>query len=418
MVLKLINDRATIENNKQKPRIRIFKGTEKEIRAKANGDEYQISGHDLETFFRIETNDEQIRRILLDKYSNDEEQKQFRARVREINSKVRGKIPLGDDSLFLSQLNILLPYEDIDRTFESDMLKNSTKKDDISGILWKCDREKIYLKYESYIDQMGHKRVRAVESNQECPIKGTLEDCPYGCQKSGILNFYILELLEYGIHDLCSVSVSGFTDIIEITRYLLEIQEQRGTIKKAISSYFTNHSIPYELKRRKVAIKRPLTEKDNKSNQYLRTGKKTNDFTYAIALNINPYWLQWERQNQTINQVQALGYSPDRKLIEQVYDVQVLEAKVAEHHKQLNPVQQPLVLMASRTIERSEEEIREIKALMKDYGWSLEEMTRLVGDEYYLGDLKEIRLLDDKQFEDLKSKLCDREVHKRYEDDF
>ena len=230
MTIKGINDKEAIARSQPRIDFRLYKGTKKQNNR---------FGKDLNDRFRLESKDESLKKILLNNYACEIE----------------------DGSVYLSELTILPAFDQIERTFDCAMeLYNA------SGLLQKCAREKIYLKMQSYKDPYGHVRKRPIDTEEPCPVAGTLENCPHGCHKSGHLHFYIPELLETGLNRLGCLSVHSHSDIIGITQKLQTYQDRFGSIKTPpFASPHTFNLIPYRLSRTKIKIKCPVMQEGKRS---------------------------------------------------------------------------------------------------------------------------------------------------------
>lgn len=276
-----INDLATIAQTQPRIDFRLYKGDKKQKNR---------FGVDLKNQFRLESSDGYLRRIIANNYP----------------------VTQKGDSLLLESLNILPAFEKIEDTFDCSMeLYNA------SGLIQKCDRDKIFLQMEEFTDPFGHRRKRSVNADKPCPVRGSLEECPHKCQKTGHLYFYVPELLEAGLNRLGCLSVHSFSDLIGIAQKLSHYQKNFGSIKTPpFASPETFNLIPYKLSRQEIKIKRPIIE-DGK-----RTGRKSTGTTWAVQLEIEPTWLSQWQNYQRLSALQQLGFAPSPTLIEQVYRVE------------------------------------------------------------------------------------------------
>ena len=268
MPINGINDPQTLTRIQPRVDFRLYKGAKKEKNR---------FGKDLHNLFRLETKNEQIKRLLPQNYP------------------IKNTV----DAFLLEWITILPAYNSIDRAFDCAMELHNA-----SGLIHKCDRSSIYLQMQEYQDPFGHKRKRAISSNKPCPVAGTLEDCPHKCSKTGNLYFYVPELLEAGLNRLGCLSVHSYSDLVGITQKLQAYEQQFGSIKTPpFASPQTFNLIPYKLSRTKIKIKRPIL------NNGKRTGKKAEGTTWAVQLEILPSWLvQWQNY-QRLSEIQQLGFA-------------------------------------------------------------------------------------------------------------
>lgn len=354
MVLKGKTDRTTIAKSAPKVDVRVFVGTPKKT---SKNSKSKIFGDDLVNKFRIETTNPGIAKTLK-------------------------SIGVNDQGL-VDKLNIILAYSEPDKAYNC-VAQNWSEKDDIlSGLLWECDRETIYKKKIVRESELGKKGV-TIECNEPCLVAGTDDKCPK-CKETGTLYFYIPELLDRGHNALCSLVLGGQFNIIELSDKLVKIQEQFGTIKEVSGIPESYNSVLFTMTRYSDYRLHPIFY-GNKM-----TGKKKSVLTHLVDLNIDQAWLEHYRNIQRITQVQLLGGRPNLRLIQQaVGDDAIEQLPASNNNKYLNPVWQP-----------SKEDGIKLRKLMEDYGWSNNELLKVVKKRYNIEALNDLDQINYKQWQDL-----------------
>lgn len=336
-MIKGLTDRGSIELRQNRIDFTLFKGGKK--RTSRTGK--KIFGNDLGENLRLETKQPEIARVISKYYQTETH----------------------DGSIYLKELTILLAYNEIDRAFDCSM-----NLYDASGLISKCDRETIYAKSETFTDPYGHTRRRLLKTDEPCPIAGESFDCPNGCAKSGNLYFFIPALLSAGLQKLGKLSVHSYTDLVGINKKLLETEKLLGSIKSSpFPSPLTFNLIPYKLNRIEVPIKRPVLQ-DKK-----RTGKKADGSTWGINLEIHPDWLSQWQNHQLLKEVRQMGFAPSAQLISSAYGMpanEILEAKIIPENN--------LLLPSSLDNLISPEQGKELLDLVRDRGWSPEELKQIL----------------------------------------
>ena len=410
MVIYGKTDRETLQNKTSVSRkISVFKGTPKVINTYKDGGEskYPEYGKDLTDFFRLEILDPKIKAKIIKAYSSPQEQKDYQQKVREILAKTNSRLAEKDNdtSVYLAEIPIYLAYKDLERTFDSYNGKYSGRSDIISGLIHKCDGRQIYEENVPYTDRVGHQRSKLVSCDRPCQKANPNEDCPLGCRGQGTLSFYLPVLLDLNILDLSILTVHGDTDIREIANYLYEIEEEYGSATLAPGAWFSHNKVRYLMTRRKLKIKRPLMSKNesyvpaSKKPKHLRTGKKTDDWTWAVQLQVDPDWINRYRQILNLNNLKQLGYQPTPKAIAQAYDFVEVEARVIE---QLPGGYHSQPLLNSWQI--SDGEIEELRQLWTTHNWTKEGLENLLRSRYDLAR-NNLRSLSKEQFDELKVNL-------------
>lgn len=368
MVLYGKTDKATIKNAPPKVDVRAFVGTKKKVGRTKDGKEYLGYGDDLITHFRLEAQNKAI-----------------------ANSLKRLGV---DDKNLIEELEIIAAYSSVEKTFDTKAQRWSRKGDELSGLLWECDRRNIYNKKESYQTSNGDIRYKYVECHEPCPVAETQEKCPNGCADTGTLYFYIPALLDLGHNALCSLVLSGEFNIRELTAALYNIESQFGTIKEVMGSPSTYNAVLYRLGRYTANRPHPVIY------QGKRTGKTKQEPTHLVSLQVDPHWLAFYQNMQQFEQVKALGYKPDLKMIQQVYgEVEVLK----ESTPQLSGNAAPAALPSwSMTKERA----LELKNLRIKEGWSDYAYEELLFDMFDIRDRSEIVNLTEAQFVELKDAIA------------
>jgi hypothetical protein len=250
----------------------------------------------------------------------------------------------------VDHLNIIPISHDVDRTFPV-WYKSYTAKHP----LYVCDRRIIHQEWKEYKDRHGHNRANLVECNNPCPMADEPNpwvDCPNGCKVSGILNFYIKELVDARIELPCELTVVGKTNFQEGGLF-----DQWNSISDRFPDTidgFWSQAIPFpcgsyilcKLTRIEIDILRPQLDFNNKISREVngkmiteprRTGEKAKGKAYPLLLSVDPFWeatyLNWKRQQQSWKQIQEIrsaGFLPNKELLE-LAQVQVIDVPVVEN---------------------------------------------------------------------------------------
>jgi hypothetical protein len=371
-------DRTTIAASPPKVDVRVFVGSKK--KQGRNGS--LIFGDDLVTHFRVETDNKAIARALS---------------------------TIVDKNNLVEELEIILAYTSVEKAFDCKAQRWSRKGDELSGLLWECDRAKIYQKKEVYKTPYGDVRNRFVECNEPCPVSGTQEKCSLGCANTGILYFYLPALLDRGHNALCSLVLSGEFNIRELTQKLYDIESQFGTIKNVTASPSTYNAVLYRLGRYTSDRPHPVIHNGK------RTGKTTLKPTHLVSLQIDPNWLTYYQNMQQIMQVQALGYRPNLKLIEQVYgqiavETPVLPKQTLENTKNLLPITSYLL----PEWEMTRQLVEELQSLWRSHNWTQTALEELLISYFDISDRRQLMSIDQEQFKQLKLCLASEEIKKEF----
>lgn len=227
---------------------------------------------------------------------------------------------------FTESLNIYLPFDEVDRTFNCSMKAHSA-----SGLEIVCDHHTISKRCTPTIDTKGNTWRPLQDVNDPCPMrdKGFTGECPNKCVKEGQFYFYIRELLDRDLMLPGRITVHGFEDLTYLNTKLEEYREMIGSLTRSpFPAHKYRHKIPFILSRAEVPIKRPIVQKSG--NDYLRTGKKTNGTTWALTLQIDPAWMDLYRRWQLMEEMKfrQLPVSPNAVLGLLRGDTSVIDAEI------------------------------------------------------------------------------------------
>ena len=341
----------------------LHKGTRKIKRQ----DGKEVFGKDLEKFFRFEPKSDLARDILMRAYPD-------------------AKLDQNGDVL-IEELDTFAATGDITSTFWTGM-----REWDGTVLRRECDRETITLEAKTYTDMYGHVRTKPVPCEKRCAIAD--EDvgvqCPLGCVQEGVLTFYLYlpQMLAQGLHlpHPCKMTVSGYTDLTGIDEALLQIEEVYGSIKSSPIPVGTmGNVIPLKLRRILVDIKRPVLSKTemvqfNGKDQPKRTGKKADATTWAVSLEVNPYWVAAYEAIQQANIAIAMGARPSAALLQRLPIDMALEPAIEV--PSLPPSEAPMY--ASRS------EAAKIWAIAEPVGWTKEALKLMLLQSFGIASSSEI----------------------------
>lgn len=208
-------------------------------------------------------------------------------------------VPDVNGDFVTDQINIYLPYSEIDKTFVTSM-----KSYEASGLKIVCDRHTISKKCVMTEDSKGNKYRPIVDVADPCPMRGCeiFEQCPEGCQKEGKLYFYVRELLDKSMMIAGCLTTHSYEDLVNIPEQLERIKLEFGSLTSSpnfpLASHWSN-KIPFILTRTEIKIKRPVVANS------LRTGKKADGTTWALSIQIDPQYMEMLRKWQRIQEMES-----------------------------------------------------------------------------------------------------------------
>ena len=277
--IKGLNDNASLNSSEIKHNISVWKGEKRGAKT---------AGKNLKDKFRVEAAPT-IRNKIAEAYGAEERQ----------------------GSLYVDRLNLIPACGRPLETFTSKMAAFTASRP-----LHFCDREQIYLKFNS--DEQNYFQPQKVA--EPCPVAGTNHKCPKNCEVVGNFYFYIYELLVDGYSDIARLQVGGIEDNRHIAGKLDAIAKEIGSIKQSpFSSYETRTYIIYQLTRRAVQSKYPILDGDR------RTQKRGTKEDWIVNLNLHPLWLEKYNSYRQMQEIKALNLKPSLKLIEQVHGTDAIE---------------------------------------------------------------------------------------------
>lgn len=208
-------------------------------------------------------------------------------------------VPDVNGDFVTEQINIYLPYDEIDKTFVTSM-----KSYEASGLKIVCDRHTISKKCVITEDSKGNKYRPIIDVADPCPMRGCeiFEQCPEGCQKEGKLYFYVRELLDKSMMIAGCLTTHSYEDLVNIPEQLERIKLEFGSLTSSPSFPLASHwsnKIPFILTRTEIKIKRPVISNN------LRTGKKADGTTWALSIQIDPQYMEMLRKWQRIQEMES-----------------------------------------------------------------------------------------------------------------
>lgn len=282
------------ENNLGRMAVKVFKGTRK----KQNRYGTEVFGNDLNDKFRLQP-------------CND-------YAARELSYHFKEKDANGDFTA--ESLNIYLPFNEIDRTFDCAMRAYNGS----NAMIRECDRysikkEVVTTSVKKIVGEDNFTTLKEIKVDKPCPVRDMplSMPCSLSCMKEGRLSFYIAELFNNNLTDPSRIVVHGFEDISNITKSLNNIKlflaqygvEDMTTTPFPVVAW--RHKIPYILTRVKVPINRPVVKAENipggSKKEYNRTGGRSASFTWAVDIRLNPDFLTLLNAWQTAQQAQKMG---------------------------------------------------------------------------------------------------------------
>lgn len=189
--------------------------------------------------------------------------------------------PDANGDILTNTLNVIFPFDEADRTFNTSMVAYSH-----SGLDVVCDRHTITQESVQVKDGEGNIFRPIKPCSKPCPIADQPMgfQCPKGCKPTGVLYFYLKELLEIDLMTPCKMTVHSYNDITYISSRLEALKEEVGSITNSPFPCFrTRHKVPFTLTRSQITIKRPVV--GSKEEKYRRTGKNANGTAWAVEIN-------------------------------------------------------------------------------------------------------------------------------------
>ncbi|MBD2364486.1 hypothetical protein H6G36_25490 [Anabaena minutissima FACHB-250] len=297
MPIKGLTDQRKEFNSLGRIEVTVFKGGRKGERT---------AGKDLNHLLRITTTNK-VAAIHLKKYSD----------------------PDTNGDFYTEALNIYLPFDGCDRTFNCSMKAHSA-----SGLEIVCDRETISKRCIPQKDAKGNIWRPLVDVEEPCPMrgKGFTGECSNKCVKEGQFYFYIRELLDKDLMLPGRITCHGFEDLTYLNTKLEEYKEMFGSLTRSpFPAHQYRHKIPFILSRTQVPIKRPLLDGG------VRNGKKTNATTWALTLQVDPQWMELYRRWQLMEELKfrQLPVSANAVLGLLQGDCSVIDAEIIPEPKAL-----------------------------------------------------------------------------------
>lgn len=208
-------------------------------------------------------------------------------------------VPDINGDFLTEQINIYLPYDEIDKTFTTSM-----KSYEASGLKTVCDRHTISKKSVITEDSKGNKYRPIIDVAEPCPMRGCqiYEECSNGCQKEGKLYFYVRELLDKSMMIPGCLTTHSYEDLINIPEQLerIKLEFDSLTVSPVFPlAYYWSNKIPFILTRTEIKIKRPVITNS------LRTGKKADGTTWALSIQIDPHYMEMLRKWRQIEEMES-----------------------------------------------------------------------------------------------------------------
>ena len=338
------NKQALEERSFPYPQIKIWKGTKKREK-----DGKKFFGRDLQTQFRLEFEDNNfVKSILKEAYQAQET----------------------DGGLIVDRLNIVLYCDDPEKSFYSAMGKYKNNKP-----LQFCDKKHIHTRF---IGDRG----RPCKVNEPCKAKTIYDDCPINCKEFANLYFEILELRLAEITRICSIHLSGITDIISIGEVIDRTQKNIGAIRKSpFYSGQTQRFIVFQLTRY------PKQNSFNKTN-------------YPLLLELHPAWLREYNLYQQMLELKQLNQAVPQKLLQGIYGEELFEGKTITVE-----VKEDISVLEAANWKPSPHDISELRELWRKNNWTKEKLLGLLRSRFGISQIKQIQLFNKEQFEQFKSAL-------------
>lgn len=316
--------------------------------------------------------------------------------------------PDQNGDILTDTLNVIFPFDEGDRTFNTSMVAYSH-----SGLDVVCDRHTITQESVQVKDGKGNIFRPIKPCSKPCPVADQPMgfECPKGCKPTGVLYFYLRELLEVDLMVPCKLTVNSYNDITYLSSRLEALKEEIGSITNSPFPCFrTRHKVPFTLTRSQITIKRPVV--GTKEEGYKRTGKNANGTTWAVEVNpdhefmilLQAWRMAEEMRNRQIQLPQRaitglLGGDPAA--------VSYIDVDIVPTQEQPSPIS----LMPSPI---NTEERRELFTIfLNENEWTKEAFQAMLNDEY--GYTKTTEIMSH-QIEDIKANAKDHKLRDRYID--
>ena len=135
--------------------------------------------------------------------------------------------PNENGDFLADSINIYLPFDEVERTFSTNMKAYSA-----SGLEIVCNRYTISKECIPTKDAKGNVFRPIVDVSKECPMRGRGigEECPNKCVKEGKLYFYIQELMAVDMMYPVCLTTHSYEDLTYLTDTLTQFKEMIGSI--------------------------------------------------------------------------------------------------------------------------------------------------------------------------------------------
>jgi hypothetical protein len=214
----------------------------------------------------------------------------------------------------LEKLNIYLPLNDPTDTFDAAM-----KEFDATGLKTLCDKHTIYKERQMVRTAKGLRPI-LTPCDRPCPLRETPEinDCPNPeCKASGVLHFFIRELLDSDVTAHCRLETKSITDVKNLSQFLRQTKKEFGSLTRSpYLCFWTKHCIPFVLTRipqdrkRPAMVEKPKDQWRGNNKEYEYTGKKSESEFWDLHLQVDPIWLDWYQKEQMVEEMRSRGLKP------------------------------------------------------------------------------------------------------------
>lgn len=403
MRYKGINDRYTLLETDPTCDVFIYKGEPKSGWGKSTR-----PGRDLQEYFRLEIGNKRYFDHLFRAYKVRGDFIEKRTHTVTYTNNSGEEVKKQQSFLYVDHLNIFCAYEIDEKTFTSDLVIVQGNK-----IIQRCNRETIYQEGEKQENWTGTRwGVKSCDHPCQAPQDDPFAPCPLKCERQGNFYFYLLEFDILGLAPVCRIQTHSFEDIIRVPKALLRLEAEFGSIRDSpkVYQYKYKKNIPLILIRSEVPILRPQLKTEHVQGKkiYKRTGKKSNDTTWALTLNMPTDYVRAFYDDQLIDYIQESGGRAAKALYQSVYgDAIDVDAVELTEPAEL-PQQEQALIEASW--EPTPDDKATMNQLYREYGWNKDTFVQLTQELFGITNPQDLNNLYQPQWLKLMEELKKRPV--------
>ncbi|MEM8780193.1 MAG: hypothetical protein AAGF26_15250, partial [Cyanobacteria bacterium P01_G01_bin.49] len=241
--------------------------------------------------------------------------------------------------------------------------------------------ETIFAEYKT--DDNG--KQTKIDCNKPCQ-KSDVKECPAKCKMSGILYFYILELLKEGHQPIFTLNIGTRKDIVDIQTFIDNLAEEVSKRSDRMSPPETIKNSPVISEEFRMYKPVVMYKVSQHNTHYKRN-------YWYVNLKLHPAWVRSFEAYILLKQRQALALAPTQELVAIAHGKSFMR-KVEQVNDELPQAWKP-----------SSQDIAELEVLFEENEWTKEGFVRLLKDRYNLNSSEDFNLLNKEQWLELRTAL-------------